>query len=69
MKLKLKKIKLSKRGQLDELNMVGVIGGILGGFASVLITKSMGGGIALKLMGFVLTGVVCYFIASKIADD
>ena len=58
---------MNKKAQLDEFSIVGVIFGILGGLFSVIITNSMGGGLILKLMGFVITAIVCYFVGGKIA--
>ena len=60
---------MNRLGQLDELNIGGIIGGVLGGMISLIVTAKMSGGIFLKLAGFLITGVVCYMIATKIIDE
>ena len=53
----------------QEINIIGIIGGLIGGAISIIVTKNMGGGLILKLMSCALTGIVCYFVASKIGED
>ena len=58
----------NKKAQLEEINLVGVIFAIIGGLLSIIITNKMTGGIFLKILGFAITAVVCYFVAGKILD-
>lgn len=64
-------MKLNKRGQIDfdEFSLMGVVFGLVGGMISIIITARMGGGLPTKLIGFAVTGIVCYFVGSKIADE
>ena len=52
----------------QEISIIGIIGGLIGGFISIYVTKSMNGGLFLKLAGFGLTAAACYFVAAKIGD-
>lgn len=60
---------MNKLGQLDDLNIGGIIGGVIGGMISLIVTAKMGGGLFLKLAGFLMTAVVCYIVASKLIDE
>ena len=51
-----------------EFNPMAAGLGILGGALSIYVMKNMETGIILKLLTFVLTSIVCYFIASFIAN-
>ena len=53
----------------DDLNIVGIILGLIGGGISLIMTSRMGGGLLIKILGFVITAIVCYFVGGKIADD
>lgn len=53
----------------DEINYVGLIMGLIGGGISILITARMGGGIVLKIIGFFVAAIACYFVGGKIADS
>ena len=59
---------MNKKAQFDEFSIVGLIFAVLGGLVSIFITKQMEGGLVLKLMGFAVTGVVCYFVGAKILE-
>jgi len=56
----------SKKAQ--ELSMGGAIMGIVGAGIGFFISKQMQAGIFLSLMSTVVTGVVCYFMASFILN-
>jgi len=64
-------MRMNKKAQidLDDLNLVGIIFGIIGGLIAVFIVDRMGSGLFWKLAGFLVSGIVCYFIGGKIADD
>jgi len=53
----------------DDISIVGLVLGVIGGLFSVFITDRMGGGLFLKLAGMLITGVVCYFVGGKIAES
>ena len=61
---------MNKNGQLDELNLGGIIGGVIGGFIGLIIASRMGSAsIVIKGMSFLISGIACYFVASKIIDE
>lgn len=64
-------LKKSKKAQLDfeEISIVGILGALVGGMVSIWITKQMEGGLVLRIIGFFVTAIICYFVASKVADE
>ena len=60
---------MNNKAQMDEVNLLGIIGGVIGGFIGVFITAKMNGGLFLKFASFAITGIVCYVIASKLVDE
>lgn len=60
---------MNNNGQMDELNIFGIITGVIGGFIGVLITGRMAGGLFLKIASFIITGIVCYFAGAKLIDE
>ncbi len=64
-----KEEKRNKKAQFDEINIPGVLFALIGGGISIIVTAKMGGGIFLKLTGFLIAAVACYFIGGKIAES
>jgi len=63
---------MNKKGQVFEMDdpatWVGIIGALIGAGIGILVTKSMEGGLVLRLMSALVCAVVCFFIAQKITD-
>lgn len=61
----------NKKAQLeiDEINPIGVIGGLLGGILSIIVMSKVEVGIIFKIGAFIGTAIACYFISGKILGD
>ena len=53
----------------EDINWLGVIGGLVGGFISIIVSARMGAGLFIKLAGFAITAIVCYFVGAKLTED
>lgn len=51
-----------------ELSPIGVGGGIAGALVGWIIAGRMGNGIIMKVIATALTGIVCYFVSTMIAN-
>ena len=51
-----------------ELNPLAIGAGLIGGIFSLVVMKSSPVGLFFKLLGFLITGVVCYFVFDKITN-
>ena len=60
---------MNKKGDMDDINWFAVFGGLIGGFISLIVGKSMGGGFFIRILGFIITGVICYFLCDRLLDD
>jgi hypothetical protein len=52
----------------DDINVVGLIFALIGFGIGIIVANSMDSGLVIKLLSGVVSGVVTYFIGSKIAD-
>ena len=52
----------------DDINIVGVIFGLVGAGIGIIMAKQMGSGIVIRLLSGLVCAVACYFIGGKIAD-
>ena len=52
-----------------ELSYVGVIFGVIGGLLSVFIASKMVDSVMMMGLSFIITGVTCYAISSKILSN
>ena len=59
---------MNKKAQLDEINPVGIIGGLLGGFLAV-VTSKVEINIIFKILTFVFTTLVCYFMVNRMSNN
>ena len=55
--------------ELDEINPIGLIGGVLGGILAVIVMSNVEVGIIYKIGSFVGTAIVCYIMTSRILGD
>lgn len=63
------KLLKNKKAQFDEINPIGIIGGLLGGVLAIVTMSQVDVGIIFKIGSFVATAVVCYIMTSKILGD
>ena len=52
-----------------EISLGGVVLGLLGGILSVVVMSKVEVNIIFKILSFILTTIVCYFVAGKIVGD
>lgn len=64
-------IKMNKKAQFDfdDMNIVGIIFGLVGAGIGILVAKQMGSGVLIRIMSGIICAIVCYFVGGKIADD
>jgi uncharacterized membrane protein YfcA len=62
---------MNKAAQIDfdDINIVGVIFGLIGAGIGILVASRMDGGLFIKLLSALICAVVCYFVGSKITDE
>lgn len=54
---------------MDDFSPIGLIGGAIGGLLAVYISGGMTSGIVTKVLTFLGTAVVCYFVSNAILDN
>jgi hypothetical protein len=59
----------SKKAQLDEFNPIALVGGILGGILAIVVMSKVEVGIIYKVLSFIGTAIVCFFMTNKILGD
>ena len=52
-----------------ELNPMALALGVVGGIASVIVMSKVEVNVIFKILGFVITTIVCYFMANRIANN
>lgn len=52
----------------DDINIFGIIFALIGAGIGIIVSKSMGGGVGLRLISALICAVACYFVGGKIAD-
>jgi len=55
--------------EFDEINPIGIIGGLLGGILAIVTMSKVDVPIIFRIGSFVATAVVCYIVSSKILGD
>jgi hypothetical protein len=53
---------------LDDINIPGVLFGLLGAGIAIIIAQKMGSPVPFRLIIAGVVGVVCYFVGGKIAE-
>jgi len=57
---------MNKKAQFEEINPIGLIGGILGGIVAIIVMSQVEVGLIYKVGSFIGTAIVCYIMVSKI---
>lgn len=59
-----------KKGQMDfdDINIVGIVFALIGFGIGIIVSKSMGSGLTMRLVAGFVCAVACYFVGGKLAD-
>lgn len=62
---------LSKKGQfdLDDMNLAGIVFAIIGFGIGILVSKSMGSGVVMRIVAGIICAIAAYFVGGKIAES
>jgi hypothetical protein len=52
----------------DDINIVGIVFGVIGFGIGIIVSKSMGSGIVMRLLAGFVCMIACYFIGGRLAD-
>lgn len=53
----------------DDINIAGVVFGVLGFGIGIIVSKGMGSGVVMRLIAGLVCAVACYLIGGKIAGE
>ena len=53
---------------LDDINPIGILLGMVGLIIAVIISKKMGSPVPMRIITGIVVGVVCYFVGGKITE-
>ncbi len=53
---------------LDDINWLGVIFGIVGAIIAIIVAQKMGNTLVPRLFVGAIVGVVCYFVGGKVSS-
>jgi hypothetical protein len=54
--------------EFDDINIVGIVFGVIGFGIGIIVSKSMGSGVFMRLVAGFICAAACYLIGGKIVD-
>ena len=58
---------MNKKAQFEEINPIGVAGGLVGGILAIVVMCQVEVGLIYKIGAFIFTSIIAYFVFNKIA--